>query len=113
MNFNDERGSAILELLGFGVLLQIPLLVLAFQLTSTQHDQLAAEAIARDSLRSYLLFDRPPEQTAAIDASSYRIPASRISLVMACMPLDCLSAETLVKVSVKVGQAKSTAVMKR
>ena len=53
VNFKGETGSAVIELIGFGLLLQIPLVMLATNLLLLQHDQLAAEAITRDVLRSF------------------------------------------------------------
>ena len=40
--FNDETGSVVLEFLGFGVLLQVPILMFATAVLGLQHDKFAA-----------------------------------------------------------------------
>jgi hypothetical protein len=112
-SFADETGSAVIDLLGFGVLLQVPLLALTLQLVSMQHDQLAAEAITRDGLRSYLLLGLDPEATAAQLAADYRVPSSRIKLAMTCQPGSCEETGSFVRLTTQVGSAKATGVMQR
>jgi len=52
VRIKDERGSSMIDFLGFGLLLQVPVLLLATQLATIHANQLAADSIARHSLRS-------------------------------------------------------------
>ena len=84
VNFKGETGSAVIELIGFGLLLQIPLVMLATNLLLLQHDQLAAEAITRDVLRSCVLLDSEPTTEAQAAAKAL---ASK-SACLACHAAD-------------------------
>lgn len=103
--FSDESGSAVLEFIGFGVMLQIPILMLATTLLGLQHDKLAAEAITRDALRSYTLLQLPPADNLVELASAYEIPTSRISLELRCWPQNCGTSENWVQVTTKIGSS--------
>jgi hypothetical protein len=50
-----DEGSAVLELIGFGVLLQIPILILGISLLTTQQDAFAIDSIARHTIRAQVL----------------------------------------------------------
>ncbi len=113
MNLLDDCGSAVIDLIGFGVLLQVPLLVLVSQLVSVQHDQLAAEAITRDALRSYLLLDVEPQATAMALATEYRIDTGRIKLEMSCNPGLCEDNGAFIRLKTQIGKASATGVMQR
>jgi hypothetical protein len=101
--FSSDHGSAPLEFLGFGLLLQIPVLVMVINLASIQHDQLVADAICRDSLRSYLLLGAQPELTAARVAAEYGTPINRIKLQVICEFGDCETEGNRIRVIAKVG----------
>jgi hypothetical protein len=113
VNFKGEQGSAVLELIGFGLLIQIPLAVLASHLVLVQHDQLAAEAITRDVLRSFVLLDAEPSNVAQLAASVYGVAPSKILVSMACRPLDCRQEKAWVTVKTKVGSAIASGVIQR
>ena len=113
VNFKGEQGSAVLELIGFGLLIQIPMAVLASHLVHLQHDQLAAEAITRDVLRSFVLFDAEPSAVAQLAASVYGVAPSKILVSMACRPLDCRQEKAWVSVKTKVGSAIASGVIQR
>lgn len=108
VNFKGELGSAVLELIGFGLLLQIPLLIFAINLVTTQHDQLAAEAITRDALRSFVLLSREPAETARKLAADYRLNPSRILITMSCKPSDCNVEGAWVSIQTRIGQSSAT-----
>ena len=113
VNFRAETGSVVLELVGFGVLLQLPLLMIATSIIFAQHDALAAQAIARDSLRSFLLLDRPIEETAAAVASAFKVPQQKVSINLTCSPGDCEVPGNWVSIRVAIGSAIETAVARK
>lgn len=113
VNFRGEAGSAVLELIGFGLLLQIPLAIFAANLVLLQHDQLAAEAITRDVLRSFLLVDADPSTVANSSATIYGISPSRVVVSMSCRPLDCKVEQTWVTVKTQIGAAIASGVIQR
>jgi hypothetical protein len=106
-NFKKDEGSIVLEFIGFGIILQVPLLVLVLGLTGLQHDQLAAEAINRDALRSLVLLNRTPDETASEVAQLYRLNPSRVSLSFQCQNQDCDSVGNWVHLTTRIGQAVS------
>jgi hypothetical protein len=113
VNFKDEEGSAVLEFIGFGLLVQIPLILFASNLVSVQQDQFAAEAITRDALRSFVLLDREPSEGAVELAEAYRVSPSRITVTMTCRPTDCRQEGTWVYVQTHIGNASASGVIQR
>lgn len=113
VNFKGETGSAMLELIGFGLLLQIPLVMFATNLVILQHDQLAAEAITRDVLRSFVLLDADPTSVAQTAASLYGVSISKVLVSMRCRPLDCRKEQTWVTVKTQIGSAIASGVIQR
>jgi hypothetical protein len=113
VNFKGDEGSAILELIAFGVLLQLPLAMFASHLILLQHDQLAAEAITRDVLRSMVLLDAEPSAVVQAVASAYGVTQSKILISMSCRPLDCRQERTWVKVQARIGSAMASGVIQR
>jgi hypothetical protein len=112
-NLNEDRGSAVLEFVGFGLLLQVPLIAWSMGLVSIQHDQLAAEAITRESLRSFIVENRNPSQNATDLASAYRISADRVLLKLSCQLDDCYSEHSWIRVTTQIGSVKASAVAQR
>ena len=108
VNFKSESGSVVIEFVGFGILAQVPLLLVAIGLTGLRHDQLAADAINRDALRSFSLEGRAPESTAAEIARDFGIPIDRIAIQLDCEDGDCESPGALVRMTTKVGLAEAT-----
>ena len=113
VNFRGETGSAVIELIGFGLLLQIPLVMFATNLVLLQHDQLAAEAITRDVLRSFVLLDAEPTAVAQAAASLYGVSSTRALVSMSCRPLDCRKEQTWVTVKTQIGSAVALGVIQR
>ena len=113
VNFKDDLGSAVLEFIGFGLLLQIPMMLFAINLVTLQHDQLAAEAITRDVLRSFVLLNREPLDRARQLANDYRLDPSRILLKVTCKPTDCNEERAWVSIETRIGLAASTGALQR
>jgi hypothetical protein len=100
----------VLEFIGFGLLIQVPLLLLVLNLGGLQHDQLAAEAISRDSLRSYLLIGRSPVETAERVAQTYGIDSRRLALSLICENNDGETEGNIVTVTTQIGSVKAKVV---
>jgi hypothetical protein len=107
VNFKDETGSAVLEFIAFGILLQIPLLVFASNLVALQHDQLAAEAITRDVLRSFILLNRHPGSGTIELAEEYGVPNSQVKVTMSCAPMDCQQTKAWIFVETQIGRVSA------
>ena len=113
VNFKDDLGSAALEFIGFGLVLQIPMILLAINLVALQHDQLAAEAITRDALRSYVLLNREPLESARRLAADYRLDPSRILVKMACNPDDCEAEGAWISIETRIGRSSAKGALQR
>ena len=67
-NLFSEQGSAIVDLIGFGLMLQIPILMFATFAVSTQQQSFALESIARHALRAHSLWPvRESTQAVAVE----------------------------------------------
>ena len=109
---SDEGGSAVLEFVGFGLLLQITLLTIAVDLAAVQQSQFAAEAVARHSLRSYILAGTPVELTASEIMRDFLI-TSEPTLQMSCLPVgECEASGSIVTLKVIVGRAEAQSSMR-
>lgn len=108
VNVRNESGSVVLEFVGLGILAQVPLLLVAIGLTSLQHDQLAADAINRDALRSFTLQGRAPEVTAVEIAKDFGVAIERVDIQLDCEDGDCESPGALLRMTTKVGVVVAT-----
>jgi hypothetical protein len=111
VRIKDERGSSLIEFLGFGLLLQIPVLLLATQLATIHANQLAADSIARHSLRSFVLQDTPVALTAGQISADFRLKINPV-VELVCEP-ECTSPESILRLKVSVGGIQATSVMVR
>lgn len=111
MRIKDERGSSMIDFLGLGLLLQIPVLVLTTQLATIHANQLAADSIARHSLRSFVLQDTPVELTARQISADFRLKINPV-VELDCQP-DCTSPESVLRLQVYVGDVRAISVMVR
>ncbi|MEY4559372.1 MAG: hypothetical protein RLZ82_387 [Actinomycetota bacterium] len=111
MRIKDERGSSMIDFLGFGLLLQIPVLVLATQLATIHANQLAADSIARHSLRTFVLHDTPAALTARQISADFRLKISPV-VELDCEP-DCTSPDSILRLKVSVGGVRAISVMVR
>lgn len=110
--FADESGSAVLEFVGFGLLLQVPLLMMAVNFAEVQAAQFAAEAIARHSLRSYVLTGASVTETADEIISDFRL-STKPTLQLSCHPIgDCNNPGDIVTLRVQLANAKAQSVMR-
>ena len=109
--FSSDTGSAIIEFLGFGLVLQITVLLGLIQFSNMQSQQLAAESIARHALRAYMLSNIQPQETAkqlSLDLGE----ASQPKFDFSCQP-DCESVGSVLKLGVSLGQARAMSVAVR
>lgn len=109
VNFKCDAGSVVLEFIGFGLLLQIPILMAVLALSAAQHDQLVAEAITRDSLRSFMVIDKNPESTASEVAKVYGVSLDRVHISMSCQDNDCTKQGNAIHLETKVGLMQAEA----
>lgn len=109
--YADETGSAIIEFLVFGVLLQVGILTLFLQISSLQTNQLVAESIARHGLRSFVLFDLDPKQTAMQISQDFKAGIYP-EVQLLCQP-NCFDDGSLLRLNVKVGSAEASSVFVR
>lgn len=107
-HLTEETGSAVIEFLGFGLLLQVSVLIGLVQLSNVQAEQIAAESMARHALRAYVLFGIAPEVTGnqlQADLAAQGKPVFSLS----CAP-DCDSEGSVLRLKAKLGSATSVAV---
>jgi hypothetical protein len=107
----DQRGSAIIEFLLFGIVFQMAVLVLGLQIFSIQTSQLAAESIARHALRSFVVADQDPKVSAAELITTFD-PKLRVQVVLKCQP-ECFTDGAVVTIRVQVEDAQASATMVR
>ncbi len=103
----SEQGSAVLDLIGFGVLLQIPVLVFATLAIQTQQQSFAVEAIARHGLRAHVLWPDIASTTRVIDelALDFGISSTRIRWSLSCRPdPSCRTPGSLAEMQVRLGE---------
>ena len=113
VKFSDEEGSAVLDFIGFGLFLQLPLVLFANNLVMTQHDQLTAEAITRDALRSHVLLGKEPLEIALDLADSYRVPSDRITMTLTCRPTNCQQEKAWIHLTTRIGVVTASGVIQR
>jgi len=117
LNFNSDRGSAPLEIIGFGVMLMLPIMWFSIDLVSAQNDQFAASAIAEHGLRAWVLADHTDGTNFEIAlrqiATDFHEPQNQIKWMFDCGASNpCEPNNQVVRLSVSVKQAKATAVMR-
>ena len=113
VNFSDEEGSAVVDFIGFGLLLQLPLVMFANHLVVAQHDQLTAEAITRDSLRSHVLLGKDPLETALELADAYGVEPNRIKMTVSCRTTNCQQEKSWIQVTTRIGDVTASGVIQR
>ena len=107
----EDSGSAVIEFLGFGLLLQVSVLIGLVQFSNFQAEQMAAESIARHALRAYVLFGTTPETTG--DQLIAEVGLSvKPNFKMYCSP-DCYSQGSVLRLKAEIGAASSVAVAVR
>ena len=116
-NFKSERGSAAIEVLGFGVLLMIPIMWFGISVASAQNDQFAVAAIAEHGLRAWVQSDTADsarfEAAVAQIAQDFHEPKDQVTWMFDCGGFDpCVPANQTVRLEVRVQGAKASAVMR-
>lgn len=111
MKFSEDRGSALIEFIGFGLLFQIAVLTAIIIFGQNLEDKMIAEAVARHSLRSFMLTGTPVDISAKEVVSSWG-EATPSSVSMKCIP-DCQSKDSRLEVTVTIGSASSRSVIVR
>jgi hypothetical protein len=103
--FSDE-GSALVDLVGFGLLLQIPVLMFTTFTLSLQHQQFALEAIARHGIRAHVLIPDYASTTLVVNriAADFGLPSTGLSWIINCAPdPKCLESGSIVRFEIKLG----------
>ena len=114
-NLASEQGSAIVDLIGFGVMLQIPILMFATFAVSTQQQSFAVESIARHALRAHSLWPvRESTQEVVLEiAKDFGISSERLSWNLWCTPNpNCLDQNTTARIEVRYGELIASASQK-
>jgi hypothetical protein len=107
-----DRGSAIVEFIGFGVLLQIPVLMFSTFALSLQHQQFAIEAIARHAIRAHVLVPDSSNTMRVISelAVDFGIQESDLVWKLKCSPdPKCVEQGSIVRLDVKLGGLSAAA----
>lgn len=107
----DERGSALLEFLAFGLLLQVSVLIWLINVSNLQGQQIAAESVARHALRAFVLDGSPTQETGEQVLHDFGIKLAP-QLNFTCDP-DCNSPGSVLRLQVVVGAARAEAVAVR
>ncbi|MEN9955045.1 MAG: hypothetical protein RLZZ41_709 [Actinomycetota bacterium] len=105
-DIKSDRGSAVVDFIGFGVLLQIPVLMFATAALAIQHQQFALEAIARHGIRAHVLVPDKVNTTKVINelASDFGLRQSDLVWVLSCSPdPSCLEPGSIVRLEIKLG----------
>jgi hypothetical protein len=101
-----EQGSAIVDLIGFGVMLQIPILMFATLAVQTQQHCFAVEAIARHGLRAHVLWPDRASTARVISelVNDFGISPNQVEWVISCVPdPSCLLPKTTAEIEVRFG----------
>ena len=117
LNFNSDRGSAPLEVIGYGILLMLPIMWFSIDIISQQHDQFAAAAIAEHGLRAWVQADHAQSKNFEIAikqiAEDFHEPLTQVHWQMDCAGLEpCVPSGQVLRLKVDVKQATATAVMR-
>jgi hypothetical protein len=120
LSFNslrNERGSAPIEIIGFGVMLMVPAMWFSINLLAAQNDQFAAAAIAEHGLRAWVQTDVPNSKNFQLAvqqiAQDFHEPQNQIKWMVSCAdPQPCAANGQLIRLEVSVKQAHAEAVMR-
>jgi hypothetical protein len=111
LRVHDDRGSVVLEFLAFGMLLQVLVLMWLINISNLQGQQIAAESVARHSLRAFVLTGTQPQITGQQILNDFGIKVQP-RLKFTCEP-DCDSPGSVLRLQVAVGSANAQAVAVR
>jgi hypothetical protein len=108
---NSESGSAAVEFLAVGLLLLVPLVYLVLTLGALQAASFAADGVARQAARVYVLAPSDAEGRSRMAASvasglaDWHLPASALQLGLACGAGSCRAPRGTVTVTARVAVA--------
>jgi hypothetical protein len=90
-SFHEERGSALVEVVAFAVVGFGLVLTLGFALLEQERKVLELHAIARNSMRSYLLHNASDmfQEVSRLQSASKMWSEERIDVAITCLPTDC------------------------
>lgn len=111
----SDEGSAIVDLVAFGVMLQIPILMFATLAISHQQNAIAIEAIARHALRSHVLWPDRQNTTLLVQdlALDFGLDASKLEWQIVCKPNpNCLEENSLAEIHVLFDQLSAYAMQR-
>ncbi len=106
-----EAGSAAIEFLTVGLLLLVPLVYLVLTLGALQAASFAAEGVARQAARTYVLAPSDAEGRSRMAAAvatglaDWHLPPSALQLGMSCSPADCRTPRGTVTVTARLAVA--------
>ena len=117
LNFKSEVGSAPIEIMGFGVVLMLPIMWFSIGIVGQQNDQFAAAAIAEYGLRAWVQADQPNSPNFEIAlrqiATDFHEPSDQVTWIIDCAGIDpCAPKGQVVRLRISVKQASATAVMR-
>jgi len=89
--FLEERGSVLVEVVAFAVVGFGLVLTLGFTLLEQERRVLELQAIARNSMRSYLLHNSSDmfQAVSRLQSASKLWAEERIDVAVTCLPNDC------------------------
>lgn len=109
-DLQSESGSAVLDLVAFGVLLQIPILMFATLTASYQAQAIAIESIARQALRAHVLWPDLKGTSLLVEdlVRDFSLEPSKLKWQLRCLPLpDCSSADSTIEIEVRYGELEA------
>lgn len=102
---SQDKGSAIIEFLLYGVLLQVSVLLIGLQVISLQSSQLAVESIARHALRAFVVTGQQADQTAQSLLRDFG-STKTAEIDLRCQP-DCYSEGAIITIKVSLAGASA------
>src|SRR3954451_20384288 len=106
-----ESGSAAIEFLTVGLLLLVSLVYLGLTLGALQAAAFAAEGVARQAARVYVLAPTDADGRSRMAASvatglaDWHLPASALQLSLACASRNCRRPRSTVRVTARLAVA--------
>lgn len=107
-----DRGSAIVDFIGFGLLLQIPVLMFSTFALSLQHQQFAIEAIARHAIRAHVLVPDNSNTVKVVSelAADFGLKESNLNWKLSCNPdPKCVEPGSIVRLDIELGGLSAVA----
>ena len=105
-DIRSDSGSAVVDFIGFGVLLQVPVLMFSTIALSLQHQQFALEAIARHAIRAHVLIPDNSNTSRVVSelASDFGLNPNELILKLICNPdPSCNEPGSLIRLDVELG----------